>query len=58
MANNLTPELRSGEDLLAHLAPNLSSNAKWSWNTTSGLVHDFYWPQEAGTDARTGDSCG
>lgn len=47
MANNLTPELRSGEGLRAHLAPNLSSNAKWSWNTTSGLVHGFYWPQEA-----------
>ena len=47
MVNNLTPEWRDGEDLRTHLALNLSSNATWSWNTTSGLVHGFYWPQEA-----------
>ena len=47
MANNLTPEWKDGEDLRTRLAPNLSSNAKWNWNTTSGLVHGFYWPEEA-----------
>jgi len=47
MANNLTPEWKDGEDLRTRLAPNLSSNATWSWNTTSGLVHGFYWPEEA-----------
>lgn len=47
MAKNLSPETRGGEDLRTHLVPNLSSNATWSWHTTSGLVHGFYWPQEA-----------
>ena len=47
MANNLAPESRDGEDLRTHLAPNLSSNATWSWNTTSGLAHGFYWPEKA-----------
>ncbi|WP_394217021.1 hypothetical protein [Brachybacterium vulturis] len=46
MAENLAPEWRDGEDLRTRLVPNLSSNATWSWNTTSGLVHGFYWPEE------------
>lgn len=46
MAENLSPEWKDGNDLRTRLVPNLSSNATWSWNTTSGLVHGFYWPEE------------